>query len=211
MPVYLEDLANSVPLSSVLAAVFMIISMRDKWHWFLLLPASLCVVGVFLLYNPALYMPRVDYQRKQTLVKGIIIILTTLIVMLSVLLEPETTTKTQLILRGIALLIVSLLPIYTCFSSAGTSTYTKLLVMMVSVFSMILATMYIVSSSNNVRTAIYTSFTGITTIFLVYYMMATSASLFSIRKQQTYGFGGMTFRQIRTPGGLKTWGGTRKK
>lgn len=190
MPIYTQDIADSVPLLSVWAALFMIASMRDKWHWFVLLPLILCVVGVWLLYHPSSYLPYVSVQRKQSFVRGTIITITTLIVMLSVLLEPETETKTQVVLRGVALLVVSLLPIYTTFATASsTHTYAKLFAMLVSVLSLVLTIAYILLKP--VRTPIYTAFSGIIAVFIVYYMLATSNNLVARRKQQQYSIGGL--------------------
>ena len=173
--VYLQDIGMNVPLLSVLVATLVVVSMRGGKddRWWLMLPLAACVVGLFFLYNPNSYLPLVDYRLKETVVKVAVLAIATLVVSISVLMDPETETSAQLVLRGIAVMLLSFSAVLMAFSTDVRMPYARLLATVIALFSFVLAFVYVCLDNKPVRTSIYTSFTGIALFFLTYFVLAS--------------------------------------
>lgn len=200
MQFYIQNLQANVLLFLVLSSLLMVVGMRDKWHWFLLIPVVVCAFGVYLFYRPASYLPEVDIQYKEVVLKSLILLVSVVVVSLSVFLDPQTDTDTQLVIRGVALFLLSFLAACICFVTDTPSVPVKVLLALLVLFTVILAFGYVLLENKTVRGTVYMTFTAITTFFLLYYVIATITLFFRkttrVKQQQATSMGGFTFRQL---------------
>lgn len=191
--VYLHTLQDHVPLLLMVSVCFMVFSMDNKWHWFLLLSLVPCIVGIYWLYNPS---PYINTNVLQTIL--LIILLTTLLI--AVFLDPQTNNTHQFVFRGIGLFILSCTYLLIVFSSAIRNTHVEMLAILLAAFSFILTFCWISIQNDHVRSTLYMTNTLLFLFFVMYYTTNATPTLFrappSSQKQQVVQWGGMEIKPL---------------
>lgn len=177
----LQDISIHVPLISVLIAFLIVLSMENKWHLFLLVPLVVCIFGLYLLYNPTIYMRQTDMFLKEIVVKDIILSICFFTICISLILDSDNKKHYQTFLRGTAIMSMSILAFFICFSSIIKNVYFEMLAVLLVVSSFILSFVWVSMDEEGLRKGIYIASVCLFFFFLIYYI--SSASILQKKKQ----------------------------
>lgn len=197
MPIYLQDLSINVSFFFVLIASLMVVSMPNKWYYFLLVPLVFCLWGVFRLHGYS--------QTTKMYMEDIILTVVFLTMLVSAGLHADTDNRFQVILRGLVLVLMAFLSFLICFSSSMKSVYMRLLGFLFVFCLFIFCLTFIINDEPVLRKGLYWASIGIMLFFMFYYWMSMTVHLRQEkRKPQQKAITAWQFRQLPTKDGLRS-------
>ena len=174
MPIYLQDLPVHVPTFFVLIASLMVLSMPNKWHYFLLVPLGFCLWGAYNLYRPF----NIYYsQPTKTHMEDLVLTVVMIIMLISAGIHADIHTQFQVVIRGIVIMLMAFLAFLICFSSSLQSIYMRLLGFLFVFCLFIFCLTFIINDEPVLRKGLYWSSIGAMIFFMFYYWRGMTVSL----------------------------------
>ena len=177
MPIYLQDISIHIPLFFVLIASLMVLSMEKKWHYLLLVPLGLCLVGVWRLYQPF-------SQTASMYTKDLILTIVFATMFISVGLSPNSNNMYQVVMRGVIIVLMAFLSFLICFSSPIKNVYMRLLGFLFVFFLFIFCLTFIINDEKVLQKGLYVASVGIMSFFIFYYWRSMTVFLQQDKQQQ---------------------------
>lgn len=141
--IYLQDITSKIPLLSLIIVFFFIFSMENKTYWFLLLPLGLCLIGI--------YFTQQQLWMYQNLIINMILLLNVMILGLSLFLDPDVETTSQVVLRGISIFLMSFVAVMIVLSSSTKNIYIEIFSILLIVISFICSFLWISINNQQLR------------------------------------------------------------
>jgi hypothetical protein len=158
----------------------MVVSMNNKWHYFLLLPLGISMIGVMRLYQPSHYFDEKTNMRTRDLILTIVLA----VVFISVGLDPYSEKTYQVVLRELVVVMIGILSFLICFSSQIRNVYIRILGVMFVSFLFIFSLTFIINDEPKLRKGLYIASIGLMTFFMLYYIGSMSRSAFQQKRIQ---------------------------
>lgn len=198
--IYLQTIDRQVPSLSVLMVMLLVFGLEEK-YWWLLLALVPCLISLFLLYNPSIYMTMTDYQKKDVFLKDVTLSIVMVMVFIAVFLDPTIDKKHQIILTGVAIFLMCVVSTMICLSSTSKNLPMNILAVMVLVCFFILFFLWISINKKPLRKVLYKSTPFLFMFFVVYYMFGATNVLLKKKQMpsQKYIFGPFELRQLPRP------------
>lgn len=174
MPISLQDMFGSVPSLYIVVATLMVVSMENKWYYFLLLPLAFCWMRLYRLHRPFnIYTS----QQKQMYWETIVLVVVLFTMLFSVGSDPDSKQTFQVVLRSILLVIMTFLSFVVCFSSPLRSVYMRLWGFLLVFFLFIFSLTFIIHDEPMLRKGLYVASVCIMSFFLFYYWRSLTLHL----------------------------------
>jgi len=174
MPIYLQDFFSSVPSLYILVAALMVVSMENKWHYFLLVPLAFCAMALYRLQRP---LNIYTTQQTKTYREDIILTVVLATMLISVGLDPDIEQTFQIVVRSILLVLMAFLSFVVCFSSPLKSVYMRLWGFLLVFFLFIFSLTFIIHDEPVLRKGLYVASVCIMSFFLFYYWRSLTIHL----------------------------------
>lgn len=198
--IYLTTIDRQVPSLSVLMVILLVFGLEERF-WWLLLALVPCLMALFLLYNPSIYLPMTDYRKKDMFFKDVVMSIIMVVVFIAVFLDSTIDKTHQLILTGIAIFLMCVVSTMICLSSTSKNLPMNLLAIMVLVCFYILFFVWVSINQKPLRKVLYMAVPFLFSFFVVYYMFTTTRSLYKEKQmrsspQSIFAFGPFDLRQL---------------
>lgn len=188
--IYLQDITSKIPLLSLIIVFFFIFSMENKTYWFLLLPLGLCLIGI--------YFTQQQLWMYQNLIINMILLLNVMILGLSLFLDPDVETTSQVVLRGISIFLMSFVAVMIVLSSSTKNIYIEIFSILLIVISFICSFLWISINNQQLRSTFSLLITIIFVFFILQYMknISIQKKRNSKKQQQVFSFGNMQIKPL---------------
>lgn len=196
--IYLQTIDRQVPSLSVLMVMLLIFGLEEK-YWWLLLSLVPCLLGLFLFYNPSVYLTMTDFHKKDILLKDVILSIVLVVLFVAVFLDPVQDKKHQIILTGVAIFLMCVISTMICLSSTSKNLPMNILAVMSLVCFYILFFLWISINKKPLRKVLSLSTPFLFAFFVIYYMFGITHHILTKKKQmpsQKFLFGPFEFRQL---------------
>lgn len=182
--IYLTTIDRQVPSLSVLMVILLVFGLEERF-WWLLLALVPCLMALFLLYNPSIYLPMTDYRKKDMFFKDVVMSIIMVVVFIAVFLDSTIDKTHQLILTGIAIFLMCVVSTMICLSSTSKNLPMNLLAIMVLVCFYILFFVWVSINQKPLRKVLYMAVPFLFSFFVVYYMFTTTRSLYKGKQMRS--------------------------
>jgi len=178
---YLADMTLHIPLIFILSAFCMVFSMKNKWHWFLLVPLVLCLWGLRSLYATPL---QYSFQRN-VYIQYIILTIVFVVMLVSVLLSNDPTETYQVVLCGIAMVLMALVAfVIIFFVSSIKNIYTQITGVVFVCCLFIVSLLFLSIDNPTFRKNMYITSISLSLFFMVYYIGSLNVKIGGHSKKQ---------------------------